>query len=434
MKKVVFLSVLALMLVLSACSGGNNNQQGNGQNDGNDGNDGGSKETVTIELAAGADGSKQRDAAIERFNETHTDIQIKYVELPSVPNEQLTRYSTWFNSHSETPDLFLMDVTWPKMFASAGWIAPLDEYLDDDFKERFWPAALEVAQMDGKQYGVQSYMDVGALYYRTDLLEKYGHEVPTTWTELEEISKDIIAQENNPNLVGYVFQGAKIEGATLNWLEFFWGNGGEVMDEEGNIRVDSPEGIEAMRTMQGLVHESGISPVSVATSNPNDNKIVFGNGNAIFMRNWPSFYEVMKDEVVKGNYDVAPLPHHEGFEDHSSTGGWVYGINSNSEHKEEAAEVMKWFLSNEEQKDMAINGGVIPSVKAVVEDPAVIEAQPVFEKLTAILENAKSRPALRAYEQFSRALQTEVNLAMNNLKDAEQAMKDAQKEIDKIEQ
>jgi multiple sugar transport system substrate-binding protein len=437
---VVLIVALALSLLVSACGGGTSNTGGGTSNtggaqtsDGKSNSDAGAaKEPVVIEFAAGFDPTGEVVRSIERFNQSRQDIQIKYIEMPQVPNEQLTRYSTWFNSKSKTPDLFIMDVIWPKMFASAGWIAPIDEYVDDEYLKRFWPAATEVANLDGKLYGIQYYMDVGVFFYRKDLLEKYQLSVPTTWSEMEKVSQEIMSKENNPNLVGYVFQGAKIEGATINWLEFLWGMGGDVFDADGKLKVDTPEGIEALKTMQRLVHESKVSPISVAASNPNDNQIVFSNGNAIFMRNWPSYYAAMKGTDVDGKYDIAPLPHTEGFESHASTGGWVLAINSNSKYKKEAAEVMKWILSDSEQKSIAINASKIPSVRQVFSDPELISNQPLLEKLQPMLEQAKSRPALRAYEQFSRAVQTEVNLVLNGQKEPEQALKDAQTEIDKM--
>jgi multiple sugar transport system substrate-binding protein len=415
-------SAMILSIFLSACSNEASNES--------DSKEPGKKEKVTIEYAAGADASGYLAGAIEEFNATHENIQVKYTEMPQTPNDQLTRYSTWFNSESATPDLFMMDVIWPKMFASAGWLEPLDKYVDEDYLSQFWPAATEVAQMDGKQYGIQGYIDVGMLYYRKDLLEKYNQPVPTTWEELAAVSKEILSKENNPNLTGYVYQGAKIEGATINWLEFLWGLGGDVFDADGKLNVNTKEGIGALETMSNLIYKDKVSPVSVSTSNPNDNMIVFSSGNAIFMRQWPGSYSNLKGTVVEGKYDVAPIPHHEGFESHPSTGGWIYGINSKSKHKDEAAEVMKFFLSTEQQKKASLTASRISSIRTVFEDQEVLTSNPIFEKLPAFLEQAKSRPALRAYETFSRAVQTQINLVLSGEKDAETAMKDAQKEID----
>ncbi|TVY05453.1 ABC transporter substrate-binding protein [Paenibacillus cremeus] len=431
-RKRILLSLLSAAVLLPACSGGGGEVKPAGTSAADSQNK--PKEPVTIEFSTGLDASGEMTKSIERFNKSHTDIQIKYVELPQVPNEQLTRYTTWFNSKSKTPDLLMTDVIWPKMFASAGWIAPIDEYVNADYLKQFYPAAVDVAKIDGKQYGIQGWIDVGMMYYRKDLLEKYNQKVPTTWAELEQVAQEILKKENDPNLVGYVFQGAKIEGATINWLEFLWGNGGDVFDAAGKIKVDTPKAVEALKKMQGLVQQSKVSPVSVATSNPNDNQIVFGNGNAIFMRNWPGSFSTLKDTKVSGKYDVMQIPHFDGGKSTPSTGGWVYAINSNSQHKKEAVEVMKFFLSDAEQKSMVLQTSKLATNRKALTDPEVASKQPITQKAQTMLETAKSRPALRAYEQFSRAMQTEINLVLNGQKDPEQGIKDAQKEIDKIKE
>ena len=63
-----------------------------------------------------------------------------------------------------------------------------------------------------------AYADFMFLYYREDLLEKYGRPVPTTWDELRETAKVILEGENDPSLQGVSFQGAAIEGTVCTFL------------------------------------------------------------------------------------------------------------------------------------------------------------------------------------------------------------------------
>src|SRR5699024_3030926 len=105
-------------------------------------------------------------------------------------------------------------------------------------------------------------------------------------------------------------------------------------------------------------------------------------------------------------------------------------INNFSEHKDEDWEVIKFYLSDEEQESLAINSSQFPTVESVYEMDDAIEAQPLLGDLSDMLENAKARTVLRNYEKFSRALQKEINLVLNNEKTQEEAVKDAQKDID----
>ncbi|HLQ82516.1 MAG TPA: ABC transporter substrate-binding protein [Pseudogracilibacillus sp.] len=391
-----------------------------------------SDEPVIIEFAH-HDSTGETEEKVKRFNKENDDIQIKFVELPATPTDKFNKFSTWFNSESKTPDVLLIDITWPGMYAAADWIAPIDSYLeeeDDDYLDRFWDVAVDAGQIDGKQYGIQGFIDVGLNYYRKDLLDKYDLDVPETWDEMIETTEKVRKEEGNDDLNGFIYQGDQIEGVVINFLEFLWGIGGEI-EVDGEIRVDTPEAIEALTLMQDLIYEEKVSPVSVATSNPDDNTNLYGNGETLFMRNWPSSDANLKKTDVEGKYDVTTLFHGEDAEEsYPSTGGWMPVINNFSEHKDEAWEVIKFYLSDEEQESLAINSSQFPTVESVYEMDDAIEAQPLLGDLSDMLENAKARPVLRNYEQFSRALQKEINLVLNNEKTPEEAVKDAQKDID----
>src|SRR5690606_21411290 len=102
-------------------------------------------------------------------------------------------------------------------------LVDLNPYVGDAINDYF-PAIVENNTVDGALVGIPYFTDAGLLYYRTDLLEKYGYEgPPTTWAELEEMATTIQEGERgegNPDFWGYVWQGAAYEGLTCNGLEW----------------------------------------------------------------------------------------------------------------------------------------------------------------------------------------------------------------------
>ena len=92
-----------------------------------------------------------------------------------------------------------------------------------------------------KAYAIPLYIDGTHLFYRADLLKKYGFEAPKTWEELIRQSKTILEGEKNPDLVGFVNMWAKIE--DYLWIAHIFGAGGKFFDEQGKIAVNSPEGV-----------------------------------------------------------------------------------------------------------------------------------------------------------------------------------------------
>src|SRR5699024_11301939 len=152
-------------------------------------------------------------------------------------------------------------------------------------------------------------------------------------------------EEDNSELNGFIYQGDQIEGVVINCLEVLWGLGGDI-EVNDEIKIDTPEAVEALTLMQDLIYKEKVSPVSVATSNPDDNTNLYGNGETLFMRNWPSSDANLKKTDVEGKYDVTTLFHGEDEEEsYPSTEGWMHVLNNFSEHKDEAWEVIKFYLS-----------------------------------------------------------------------------------------
>ena len=152
------------------------------------------------------------------------------------------------------------------------------------------PALLQNDTVRGKPgRRLPLYVNVGMLYYRTDLLKKYGYEKPPIdWDQLETMSAKVQLGERaagNPDFWGYVWQGAAYEGLTcdaLEWQESF--GGGNIIEPDGTISVNNPRSVQAFRKAAGWV--GTISPKSVLTYTESDSLAVFRAGNAAFLRHW----------------------------------------------------------------------------------------------------------------------------------------------------
>ncbi len=395
------------------------------------------EEKVKLVLAIGPRGfGEVAPVHLEGFQQTHPNIEVEWLKISDVPNESRNFYVTNLTARNSTPDVISVDVIWPGDFAKRGWIAPINDYFDQTEIDEFIPDFAGAAMVDGKLFAIPLYMDGTHLFYRKDLLEKYGFEPPKTWEELIMQAKTITEGENNPDLTGFISMWAKIEGLFMNWLSFFYGAGGEFFDADGNLAINSPAGIKALQTMVDILYKDQITNESILTYRPDDARVLFQQERAVFLMVqgfvWPPL--TADDSPVKDKVDVTRNPYFEGHPDgHSSAmGGFLLAINANSKHKEEAAELIRYFTSYDSQLKAAISGNKAPTRAAVYTDEALQKADTILPKYGKSYAVGVVRPSAQTgakYPKVTEIMQMEITSALHQQKTPEEALADAEAQI-----
>ncbi|MGB0389663.1 MAG: extracellular solute-binding protein, partial [Ardenticatenaceae bacterium] len=207
---------------------------------------------------------------------------------------------------------------------------------------------------------------------------------PTTWEELEEMAQTIQdgEQADNPDFVGYVWQGNAYEGLTCDALEWVASsNGGTVISPDGVITINNDAAIDAVNRAAGWV--GTISPADVTGHQEEDGRKLFQGGNAAFMRNWPYAYSLGQgdESEIVDLFDVSPLPASNGGSPAAALGGWQLAVSKYSKNAEVAADVAYFLASPEQQKERAIELSLNPTIQSLYEDAEVLEASPFFGSL-----------------------------------------------------
>ncbi|HEX7040495.1 MAG TPA: ABC transporter substrate-binding protein [Trueperaceae bacterium] len=398
------------------------------------------EEQVTIVVATGAVGQELEltRAAAQRYMEQHPNVTVDVIETPDLSNDRLGVYLQVFEAQSPDIDVMQIDVIWPGDLAEH--LVDLYEYGAEEVVDQHFPAIVENNTVDGRLVGIPWFTDSGLLYYRTDLLEKYGYDAPpTTWDELEEMAQTIQdgeRAEGNPDFWGFVWQGNSYEGLTCDALEWIASNGGgTIISPDGQVTIDNPAAVEAVERAAGWV--GTISPDGVTSFGEEDARNMFQAGNAAFMRNWPYAYSLgnAEDSAIAGKFDVAPLPAGASGNGAGTLGGWQLAVSRYSEHPDIAADVALYLASPEEQKIRAVEGSFLPTVMSLYEDPEVLEAAPFFGRLYDVLINGVARPSTVAapnYAQVSQAFYTAVHDVLTGASTAEDALALASLDIQDI--
>ncbi len=384
----------------------------------------------TITVAAGAVGQELEltKAGAERYMEQNPGVTVEVLETGDLADDRLSFYLQLFEAQSPDVDVMQIDVIWPGDLQQH--FVDLFEYGAREVADQHFDAIVQNNTVDGKLVGIPWFTDAGLLYYRTDLLEKYGFDAPPeTWTELEDMAEMIQAgerAEGNPDFWGFVWQGNAYEGLTCDALEWVASHdGGTIVSSDGVITINNEAAVTAIEKAAGWV--GTISPNGVTNFAEEDARNMFQAGNAAFMRNWPYAYSLGQsdDSAIQGLFDVSTLPHGPGGEPAHTLGGWQLGVSAYSENPEVAADVALFLASYEEQKFRAIEGSFNPTIEALYEDADVLEATPFFGSLYDVFVNATARPSTVTapnYAATSRAFFSAVHSVLTGQEDADIAL------------
>ena len=354
-------------------------------------------QAATISISCGAVGAElsmcqQGVAAWEK----QTGNTVKVVSTPNSATERLALYQQLLAAGSGDIDVFQIDVIWP------GILANQFINLSGDFSAEtlggYFPAIIENNTVDGKLVAMPWFIDAGLLYYRKDLLEKYGASPPKTWSELYETAKKVQDGERaagNEKMWGYVYQAKAYEGLTCNgleWVDSF--GGGTIVADDGKITIDNAKAATALDWAASTV--GSISPKGVLNYTEEESRGVWQSGNAVFMRNWPYAWSLGQapDSPIKDKIGVVALP--AGGADGKSTGtlgGWQLAVSKYSAHPKEAVELVRFLTSPTEQKRRAIEAAYNPTIPALYKDEEVLAANPFMGELYETFTSAVARPA-----------------------------------------
>ncbi|MDQ0562656.1 trehalose/maltose transport system substrate-binding protein [Rhizobium mesoamericanum] len=335
--------------------------------------------------------------------EKATGNKVSVVTMPSSSSEQFSQYRLWLAAGNKDVDVYQTDVIWAPQLA--------DQFVDlkdaaKDVVNDFFPSIIASQTVNGRLVAMPLFTDAPALFYRKDLLDKYGKQPPKTWDEMAATAKEIQEKERaagKKDLWGYVFQGNAYEGLTCNALEWVKSSGGgQIIEQDGTISINNENAAAALDRAKGWI--GTISPSGVLAYQEEESRGVWQTGNAVFMRNWPYAYALGNgaDSAVKGKFDVATLPvAKEGDSPSSTLGGWNLAVSKYSQNQDAAIALVKFLTSKERQKQRAIELSNLPTLVALYDDKDIAAAQPFMPNWKPIFQNAVPRPSASAKVKYN---------------------------------
>ena len=379
---------------------------------------------------------KKVKALIAEFT-AKTGIHVNYIVGPESADDRLALYEKWLGRKSDTPDVLNMDAVWQGLLADD--LIDLGPYLGREVKN-ILPREVQDDTVNGKLVGMPFNLQIGVLYYRRDLLKKYGYShPPRTWEELSKMALRIQSGERasgNRKFWGFVWQGAAYEGLTCNALEWQASyGGGNIVEKNGVVSVDNPQTIKAFKVAKGWI--GTISPPSVLTFMEEDGRNMWDRGDVAFRRDWTwratPFGKM--PEPDQGAVAITLIPQ-EGKQQAAVLGGESLSVSKYSRHPREAAEFIRYLTSREVQLKLWQEESLLPVIREFYEDPKYFEVRPELQELKSILTaGGTARPSAltgKRYPEVSRAYYTAVHSALAGQTSVDQAVSTLQTTLVRI--
>ncbi len=355
---------------------------------------------------------------VARFQSQHPALRVDVRATPDAADQRHQLYVQWLNGHATEPDVLQLDVVWTAEFAAAGWIADLSHHHPED--DAFFAPAVAATRWQGRPYALPWFIDVGMLYWRTDLLP----HAPRDLDELLALANASAAH----GIDGFVWQGARYEGLITVFVEHLAAFGGAILDARGEVAVDSDDAARALTFMRDAIR-SGRVPPSVLTWQEEQVRFAFQNGRALFMRNWPYAYPLLQDHAasaVAGRFAATALPAAPGGRPAAALGGSVLAINARSDQPDEAYALIQFLLEPEQMIERARIAGQYPPRHALFDSPELTQALPIpTDDARAIIEHAVPRPVTPVYQELSEMLQIALHRALTGQQAPDDALREA---------
>lgn len=305
------------------------------------------EETVEVWILSGRDQSSILKSMIDdSFTpETQIPVNLKLVDGATLLNAIIA---------GTAPDVVITAGQGdPVNFALRGAVEDLSQFTDlDRVLEDFYPSAYEPYRFEGGIYALPETQNYNVLFYRKDILEELGVEVPNTWEDLITMLPTIqqenmsVAIPSTERVIGNVSMPD-----LSSFLALIYQNGGQIYSEDSmSTLIDNESGVEAFEMYTKLFNQYSLPTVYDFVNRFRSGEMPLGIQD----------YGVYNTLVVfapeiRGLWDFTLIPgtlQDDGSIDRSchSSGNCTYMLKQSEDRlKEDAWEFMKWWVSADSQ-------------------------------------------------------------------------------------
>lgn len=359
------------------------------------------------------------ERAIHHWNTLHPNQEVILdVDMPEVAEFHNRLRSSAVQG--KAPDLVALDYVWMATYARSGYLTPFDD-LDKgwvaELRDDLEPPVAENHTIEGYLYGLPMQADVTGLWYRKDWFAAEGLVPPETWAEWHELLVHF-AQPDVRSRFGYQYPvafpvGVATGEATVNLLlPFIWSAGGDLLDANGKLVLNSANTREALHYLQDIAQKPGYLPSNVLEfkwwSIPRllaQGKLPMALGGTY---EWPVICEESGWDSELDLFDhlgfvLAPRPSRDQ-RPVTSLGGTTWVILHQSNVQALSLELLRLATAPDILGSFCEETFQIAPLHSI-NQRVMTESHPWLREVVPLLEFARPRPMLGGYVRVSRFLQ-----------------------------
>jgi len=321
-----------------------------------------------------------------------------------------------------------------------GAIVPFDELIKTDedraWIKSFYPAFMENSQANGKTWGIPFQRSTIVLYYNKEAFKEAGLDPgkpPATWQEMSEYARKLTRHDASGKVTQW---GVQIPSSGFPYWLFqalAIENGSNLANQAGTeVYYDKPEVIAALQYWVDLVKKEKVHPEGIVDwgTTPKD---FFERKVAMMWTTTGNLTNVKSN--AKFDFGVAMLPANK--QRGSPTGGGNFYIFAKSTPAQRAAafKFIKWLTTPQRAAQWGIDTGYV-AVRPDAWETAVMKQYVSGFPAAAVardqLPYAKAELSTHDNQRVTKALNDGLQAALTGTKTPEQAMKDAQREAERL--
>ncbi len=249
--------------------------------------------TVWVEKIFSDDANAAIEARLKQYG-TENNVTV-HVELIGA-TDIMTKLNATIEAGQNVPDIISSSTTKVlNYYPNIPCLDVSDLVAEINAERPYLPSALEGTQIDGVHYYVPYDSSSCMMFVRKDKLEEAGiTQMPATWEEVFEAAKAISDPENDFYGLG-MGCGENDDDDENTLRQYFWNEGGYLLDADGNITVDN-DVIKKCVTNWADLYKTGVIPPDATTWDAGGNNSSYLAGRTGIVFNAPTLYNAMRND------------------------------------------------------------------------------------------------------------------------------------------